>query len=162
MELATAKMLAANAAVSKPVLSSAPQSAGKKCVDEIAAADVSPPKLENKEQLVNAVREWVRIDNEIATLQKELLLRKKEKKRVSTTLMDVMRSSSIDCFDLKDGQLMYKQTNVKKPLTKRCLMAILSTYFQGNADRANELNEFIMENREQTMRETIVRKTARK
>lgn len=131
----------------------------KTCMSE--TTDPSPAKLENKEQLVNAVREWVRIDNDIFTLQKELLNRKKEKKRVSTTLMDVMRSSSIDCFDLKDGQLVYKQTNVKKPLTKRGLMGILSTYFQGNADRASELNEFIMENREHVVRETIVRKTSR-
>ena len=131
----------------------------KTCINE--TTETIPTKLENKEQLVHAVREWVRIDNDIATLQKELLQRKKEKKRVSTTLMEVMRSSNIDCFDLKDGQIMYKQTNVKKPLTKRGLMGILSTYFQGNADRASELNEFIMENRENVVRETIVRKTAR-
>ena len=115
--------------------------------------------VETKDQLIHIVREWVRIDNEISKLSKELSIRKKEKKKLSVDLIGVMRNSEIDCFDLKDGQLMYTKTKSKKPITRKALMEILSKYFSGSSEKAVELNEFIMENREETVRETIVRKS---
>jgi hypothetical protein len=114
--------------------------------------------METKEQLINCVREWVRIDNEIRLLQKEQAIRKNEKKTISKELMEVMRKNEIDCVDIKDGQIMYTKKNVKKPITKKNLMGILSNFFRGNVEKAAELNEFIMENREETVRESIVRK----
>ena len=40
--------------------------------------------METKEQLIKAIKEWVKIDNEIRTLQKEANVRKNEKKRITT------------------------------------------------------------------------------
>lgn len=116
------------------------------------------PALETKEQLIHKVREWVRVDNEMRVLQKEMAIRKKEKKNISKELMDVMKMNKIDVFDLKDGQLVYASTSVKKPITKKNLMSILSVYFQGNNDKAFELNNFILDNRETTVKERLVRK----
>ena len=116
------------------------------------------PALETKEQLINKVREWVRVDNELRVLQKEILIRKKEKQNISKELMNVMKMNKIDVFDLKDGQLVYASTTVKKPITKKNLLSILSVYFQGNNDKAFELNNFILDNRETTVKEKLVRK----
>lgn len=116
------------------------------------------PALETKEQLINKVRDWVRVDNELRVLQKELLIRKKEKQNISKELMNVMKMNKIDVFDLKDGQLVYASTTVKKPITKKNLLSILSVYFQGNNDKAFELNNFILDNRETTVKEKLVRK----
>jgi hypothetical protein len=114
--------------------------------------------LETKEQLVNKIREWVKVDNELRVLQKEQATRKKEKKMISKELLEVMKLNNIDAFDLKDGQLVYTKTKTKKPITKKTLMSLLSSYFDGNIDKANELNSFIMDNREEVVKETIVRK----
>ena len=38
------------------------------------------PVLETKEQLINTIKKWVKTDNEIRSLQKEINLRKKQKK----------------------------------------------------------------------------------
>ena len=84
--------------------------------------------LETKDQLIQKIKEWVKIDNEIRTLQKEQAKRKTEKKKISMELMDVMRMNQIDCFDINDGQLMYSKKSVKKPITKKNLMTILSSY----------------------------------
>jgi Family of unknown function (DUF5760) len=116
------------------------------------------PALETKEQLINKVRDWVRVDNELRVLQKEMLIRKKEKQNISKELMNVMKMNKIDVFDLKDGQLVYASTTVKKPITKKNLLSILSVYFQGNNDKAFELNNFILDNRETTVKEKLVRK----
>jgi hypothetical protein len=114
--------------------------------------------METKENLIESVRKWVKLDNEIKNIQKEVSRRKKEKKEVSQSLMEIMKSNEIDCFDLKDGQLCYSSKNVKKPLTKKSLLSILSKYYDGNELQATEMNDFILNNREVTIQESITRK----
>jgi len=114
--------------------------------------------METKEQLVNCIKQWVKIDNEIRTLQNEQVKRKKEKKTISNDLIEVMKKNQIDCFDIKDGQLVYNKKNVKKPITKKELIQILSTYYEGDTLKANEVTTFIDENRKEVVKETITRK----
>jgi hypothetical protein len=114
--------------------------------------------METKEQLVNCIKQWVKIDNEIRTLQNEQVKRKKEKKTISKDLIEVMKKNQIDCFDIKDGQLVYNKKNVKKPITKKELLQILSTYYEGDTLKANEVTTFIDENRKEVVKETITRK----
>jgi len=111
-----------------------------------------------KEQLVKTIKEWVKLDNEIKTLKKEEQNRKINKKQISENLINIMRDHEIDCFDIKDGQICYIKKNVKKPITKRILMELLSKYYNGDLLKAAELNDFILENREEVVKETIVRK----
>lgn len=114
---------------------------------------------ETKEQLIHIIKEWVKMDNDIKKLQKEISLRKKEKSKISFELIQVMKKNEIDCFDLKDGQILYTKKNVKKPITKKVLIDILSKYYNGDYMKASEVNDFIMNNREEIIRETIVHKT---
>ncbi len=118
--------------------------------------------METKGELINAVKEWVKIDSEIAALQKEISSRRKEKKTISFKLMQVMKSLEIDAFDLKEGQLVYKKTTSKKPINKSTLYAALNEYFGGNVDKAGEISAFIMDKREETTKEIITRKSRRK
>jgi hypothetical protein len=114
--------------------------------------------METKEQLVKSIKDWVKIDNEIRSLQKEIINRKTEKKHISSDLMTVMKKNEIDCFDINGGQIYYSKKNVKKPITKKVLMNTLSKFYKGDIERANILNEFIQENREEVIKETIERK----
>ena len=59
--------------------------------------------MENKQQLIDSIKDWVRLDNDIRKLQSEISQRKNEKKNVSSRLMETMNSNNIDCFDIKDG-----------------------------------------------------------
>jgi hypothetical protein len=114
--------------------------------------------MENKEQLVKTIKEWVKIDNEIRTLQQQLSIRKKEKKTISDSLIEVMKNNEIDCFDINDGQIIYNKKNVKKPITKKMLLNVLSNFFDNDTAKATELNNYILENREDVVKENIVRK----
>lgn len=114
-------------------------------------------KMETKDQLIQTIRDWVRIDNEMRKLRSELNTRKNIQKKISSDLIEVMRKHEIDEFDLNDGKLMYTKKNVKKPITKTVLLNLLTNYFGGDIKRAVELNTFIMVNREETEVETIVR-----
>jgi hypothetical protein len=113
--------------------------------------------MENKQKMIETIREWVKLDNEIRVLQKEEKIRTKEKKNLSKELIEIMRENEIDCVDLKDGHLTYSRKNVKKPITKKMLLEILSKYYDGDVEKAVRLNHFILENQEQTFREEIVR-----
>jgi len=114
--------------------------------------------MENKEQLIQTIKNWVKIDNEMHVLQRELQTRKNEKKKISTLLIETMRTNEIDCFDIKDGQIVYIKKNVKKPINQKSLFSILSLYFKDSPLKANELNEFIQNNREEVVKEDIKRK----
>jgi hypothetical protein len=115
-------------------------------------------ELKTKDQLIEKIKEWVKIDNEIRLLQKEQKKRLADKKKVSGELMAVMRTNEIDAFDLNDGQILYDKRNQKKPITKTALLSILTAYYKGDAVKANETNQYILDNREEVVREKIVRK----
>lgn len=112
----------------------------------------------DKSDLIKVIKDWVKIDNEIRTLQKEISSRRNEKTKISQRLMTIMKQNEIDCFDTNDGQILYKKKQVKKAITKKHLMNILNEFYQGNADKAEELNTYIMDNRLTTSSESIVRK----
>lgn len=113
--------------------------------------------MNSKDSLVNAIKIWVKKDNEIRQLKKEERIRKKEQKEISETLMDIMKENEIDEFDLKDGKLVYTKKNIKKPITKKGLLDILKRYYNDDKEKADELNNFIMDNREEKIVETITR-----
>ena len=114
--------------------------------------------MESKEELVKAIREWVKIDNEIRALQKEQNQRKNEKKRISKTLIEVMKNNEIDCFDINGGQLIYSTTKVKAPLNKNTLMNALLKFYQNDQNQAQKVGDFLMETREEKIKESIRRK----
>ena len=114
--------------------------------------------METKEQLVKTIKEWVKIYNEIRKLKTEQNIRKNEQKRIYKDLIEVMRKNEIDEFDLNDGKIMYTKKSVKKPITKKILLNILSNFYECDIMKANQINNYIMENREETTVETIVRK----
>lgn len=118
--------------------------------------------METKEELVENIREWIKIDNEIRALQKEINTRKDEKKKISAALMQTMKSNEIDCFDINNGQIRYVNKKVKKPMTKKVLFDVLTKYYNGDFLKANEMKEFIMDNREETNKECISRKISSK
>jgi hypothetical protein len=111
----------------------------------------------NKAELVQLIKDWITTDNEIRELNKQAKQRKDKLKKVSQNLINTMKENEIDEFNVKDGKIMYSKTNVKKPITKKNLMYILSKYYKGDISQAIEMNNFILENREEVVKESIKR-----
>ena len=116
---------------------------------------------DNQNNLIQTVKEWVRIDNEIRQLQKEISTRRQDKKRMNTLLMNTMKSNDIDCFDLNDGQICYTKKNVKKPINNKILLHILTKYYNGDLNQASEISNYIKENRTEITKENITRKISK-
>ena len=115
-----------------------------------------------KEELVSLIKEWVTLDNDIKTLQKEVKERKEKKKQLSDMLVEVMKDNEIDCFEMSEGKLIYSQNKVKSALSKKHIMNALSTFFDNDKQTAQEVSQYIMDSREVKIKETIRRKQQKK
>ena len=114
--------------------------------------------MTTREQLIENVKEWISVDNEIREGQKKLKLLRKMKKERTEILVDVMKSNEIDCFDINEGKLVYKQNKSKAPLSKKHLLVSLAQYFKNDPRMVDELSKFIMESRQEKEKENIKRK----
>ena len=77
--------------------------------------------MATKEELVKNIKAWMKIDQEMKALQKELKDRRALKKTLSSSLVDIMKTNEIDCFDMTDGKLIYTKNKVKSALSKKHL-----------------------------------------
>lgn len=111
--------------------------------------------METKNELVNSIKEWMKIDSEISALQSEIKERRNKKKMLSINLLDVMKTNDIDCFDIKGGALMYRRNNVKKPISGKSLMDCLNNYYGETPEKAAELTKYILDNRTVQVKESI-------
>jgi hypothetical protein len=111
-----------------------------------------------KEILVNNIKEWIKIDNEVAQLKAEIKDRTNKKKLLTENLVSVMRTNSIDCFDINGGALVYKKNKVKKPITGKTLLTALQNYYKTDPKIAEDIAKHVMDSREEQIKETIKRK----
>jgi hypothetical protein len=114
--------------------------------------------MDTKEQLVNNIKEWIKIDSELLQLKKEIKERNNKKKILTTSLVDVMKSNDIDCFDINGGALVYKKSKVKKPINGKTLLSSLQNYYKTNPEIAKEITDHVLNSREEQIKETIKRK----
>jgi len=114
--------------------------------------------METKEQLVNNIKEWIKIDTEIAELKAQIRERNNKKKGLTENLVTVMKNNKIDCFDINGGALVYKTNKVKKPINGKSLLLALQSYYKTDPTVAEDLTKYIMDNRPEQVKETIKRK----
>lgn len=113
-----------------------------------------------KDELVNTIQQYLKIENEMKLLQKELKERRVLKKTISESLVVIMKTNDIDCFDISDGKILYQQNKIKTPINKKHLLDCLNKYFQKIPEiQPEELTKYILDNREINVKECIRHKT---
>jgi hypothetical protein len=112
---------------------------------------------DDKINLKNNIKEWIKIDCEIKQLKIETKERNNKKKIITENLVQVMKKNAIDCFEIKDGCIVYKKSIVKKPINSKSLLLTLQNYYtdQNQNIDVEELSKYILENREKQTKETI-------
>jgi hypothetical protein len=108
-----------------------------------------------KDQLKDYLRQWVRVENEIGTLNAEIKKRKLLHQQLSASLLSVMRQNEIDCFDLANGRIVYSKTKIRAPLNNGQIKTALTTYYKDDADKATNLTQFLLASRVEKTRESI-------
>ena len=113
--------------------------------------------MSNKDELVNNIKQWIATDKEMKDLSAKMKKLRDTKKTLSNNLVMVMRENEIDCFDVKDGKMLYTQRKVKAPLNKKTLLSALEKFYssQSMENMSEQLTEFILDTREETVKESI-------
>jgi len=114
--------------------------------------------MEIKEQLVNNIKDWIKMDGELNDLKMKIKEKNTQKKLLTENLVDVMKNNKIDCFDINGGALVYKKNKIKKPINGKTLLAALQNYYKTDVKIAEEMTKHIMDSREEQIKETIKRK----
>ena len=121
--------------------------------------DILPKQKQlTKDELINSVREWIKIDTEISKLKADVKGKINKQKQLTDSLVQVMKHNSIDCFDIAGGALVYKQKKSKKTISGKFLLAQLENYYKDNPDTAKDITKHILSNREPVIKEEIIRK----
>ena len=111
--------------------------------------------MEQREELINNVSRWIKIDEDMKEYRKEMKNLRKEKKEITNNLVNVMKENEIDCFDVKNGKLMYTKSKTKKPLSKTHLLESLKKFFVNDPNMVVDISKFIMNSREEKINESI-------
>jgi hypothetical protein len=119
---------------------------------------MSSEKLDTKEELIQKIKEWLKLDNDIIRLNKDLKEFKKKQKVLTNTLVNVMKTNQLECVDINGGKILYKKSISKKPINSKMLLNTLKTFFSTNPSTADEVTDYILNNREIVIKETIKRK----
>ena len=108
-----------------------------------------------KQQLIAIIKEWVRLDGEIAALKRDAKALGDQKKELSKQLIGVMKERHLDEIDLTDGKLVHQTRKTKAPLNKKLLVGCLAKYYK-NDDKAKEISEYILGARLEKVSDAIV------
>ena len=114
--------------------------------------------MDSKDKLIKSIQEWVKLDNEMRKLKNEIKTRKTAQDQLTSALITTMKTNEIDEFNINNGKLTYLNKTVKKPITKKSLLDILSKFCDGDINQATEIKNFILDNREDVVVEKLVRK----
>jgi DUF917 family protein len=120
-----------------------------------AVTALTPVPSITKDQVKEYLRQWVRVENEIGTLQAEIKKRKLLHQQLSASLLSVMRQNEIDCFDLANGRVVYSKTKIRAPLNNGQLKTALTKYYKDDTEKVNSLTEFLLASRVEKTRESI-------
>jgi len=110
----------------------------------------------SKAELINLIRNWKLLDDEIKLIQKDIKEKKDKKKNITDQLVKIMRNNEIDCFDINNGKLLYTKSKLKSSINRPYLLQIMSQYFV-NDDKVeiDKVTDFILENRSVKIKEGI-------
>jgi len=115
--------------------------------------------MTSKDVLVSTIKDWIYNDDKIKNLQKEIKSHRDAKKKLTDSLVEIMKNNDVDCFDINNGKILFCKNKVKSPLNKTSLLSTLELYFKNNNDiDPREVSQFILENREIIIKENIRRK----
>jgi hypothetical protein len=114
--------------------------------------------MATKEELVASIKGWMKVDEEIRVLNRELKERRARKKTYTDALVGIMKDNEIDCFDMSAGKIIYTKSRVKPPISKKHLLACLDQYAAANPDcnlPTEDVGQFILDSREAKVKEGI-------
>ena len=115
-----------------------------------------------KTELINNIKEWIKLDNEIVKMRKDMKEKNTKKNKLTETLVEIMKKNAIDCFDISGGSLVFKQTKIKQPINKKSLLSALQNYYKNDTTNVEDIVKHVLNTREENIKDTIKLKSLTK
>jgi len=103
------------------------------------------------------IKEWVRMDTEIADLRRQIKGLAMQKKTYADELVRLMKEFQIDEIDMTDGKIVRQTRRTKAPVNKKLLLASLAKYYKSETT-AKELSDYILSERLEKTSDCIKKK----
>ena len=110
-----------------------------------------------REKLKKEVRQYIELDDKIKAINKAAKDFRKQKEKLSDSILETMKKFEINDMNIKSGKLTYNERKTKKPLNKKNLLSGLSLYFRDDVEKAKNCSEFVLENREDVSKVSLKR-----
>ena len=120
--------------------------------EEYYLDDNDPDFIDFKED----VKTWLKLDDDIKTLNDAIKERKSKKNEITPKLLDFMEKHNINDLNTNDGHLKFQKSLRSKPLSKKYLLDRLGFYFKSEMKSEKVVN-FIYNNREKSETSNIKR-----
>lgn len=118
---------------------------------------LKPTVVSSKDELISNIKDWIKLDNEIAKMKSELKEKQTKQKSLTETLITVMKNNTIDCFDINGGALVYKKKKTRKTISGKYLLSQLEDYYKDQPELAKEITNKVLENRVEVIKDEIKR-----
>lgn len=125
--------------------------------DEFYLDDNDPDFIDFKED----VKTWIKLDDDIKTLNDAIKERKEKKKEITPKLLEFMEKHDINDLNTNDGHLKFQKSLRSKPLSKKYLLDRLGFFFRSE-NKGEKVVNFIYNNREKTEISNIKRVYSKK
>jgi hypothetical protein len=109
----------------------------------------------DKHQLISTIKDWVKLDSEIAGFRRQAKAAADRKKELTKHLVVLMKENSLDEIDLTESKIVRKTRVTKSSVNKKHLMTCLAKYYKSD-DTAKEVSEFILNARTEKLTDCIV------
>jgi hypothetical protein len=126
--------------------------------EEQTETQIKPKVCLTKDELILHIKEWIKIDNDIINLKTQVKEKTNKKKELTQSLVNVMKSNSIDCFDINGGSLIYKQKKTRRTISGKFLLSQLEEHYKDQPELAKEITKKVLDNRIKVVKDEITRK----
>lgn len=95
---------------------------------------------------------WLELDNLVVGLKKKIKELEKQKVMLADKIIDVMDEFEISDLNINNHQLKCKVTKQKQSMSKKFLLQNLTTFYNGNLEKAVNTIDFLESKRGHTTR----------
>lgn len=114
--------------------------------------------MTSQNELKECIVNWIHTDDELKKVQESAKRLRTLKKEYTDKLTELMKSNQLDCIETGLGNIHYKQRKTKAPINKKHLLRVLTEYYNNKPEQAQQMTEYILETREEKVKDVIVKK----
>jgi hypothetical protein len=106
-------------------------------------------------ELPGLIRQWMKMQEEMATLNNELKQRKTQSKALKEIIIRIMETNNVANLSISKGTLVHSVRELAEPISNKYMLKQFKEFFNGDEARARALIEYLEENRSVTVKHDL-------